>query len=1809
MQRFTNQTIFGNEKAVKVGTNVVSGDAVLAWFNSEEITPANSVSLVDASVSIPENVIKSISNNYPDLVYADELGFLRTLDGNYSFPTNNLTVSNLFLNQPTYTQRLEIDKVDSQDFVHYIYISRFFTPSQAGINLISKRQFIEPDKLKSLKIKVVDDSNKDYFDSTRNAKKYRILLEPFKTESNINNTEIPYRVIVLLDHSKPINLKLVYDKVECDEDGNMFNLETQYVESINPISYFNEVPEESFVIDENYYDKEQFSIKKIEQKYSDIFSTDITDTGYQVIVPTKAINDYRVFEIFNWRLIARTNVNINLDQLNYGQEIDTSGNIIQKTVKVGVLYSSQMSQSTNSLVNPYIFLRLQNSPFNLSKYNFINPANEGLVEKNTAQYWKVDIDLVDDLSNYDILAWSPTFSITANQKSKLDSFTRANGTLILDLSSASADATIVSPQLSIEKNMISSSYIDMIDTSVIIDYKKNGGWTLVNQIFEKTYYGIFGSNFIPRTNTYKTYPYFNATVDEKIFLKCGTNQVSSKPIGISIDIPSTGDALTKSNIVASTFPLMSYCNSIYSTAAPEEVINANYGDISADQESTTIYSGVQEGPFKLLYNMISYGLYSKALSTRAIDIRSTLYNYISPWSSSWAMNSDAILGDEKLEYFTKVSLSASSEIYARDLTLNSNSLFDFYKKSLAEFLPEAQRDILSNVLYEDVDFYIEITNPDVKIINADVVDQDDFPVNENIPSSYTLYKVQNPIVKTFAYTDKWSPKLEPPEKIGTYAIIDRSYASSNTRQLANNLPALGSFKSYPFNIQCSYNYAVAKDKPLIFNAMLSSNLTLIQNVDITYTTTVVITPGVDPTPEEIIEANAKCTNIKSAIDDLNLLRSTQITADSNIFPYSGDIDIHKNTKIWVRGDNHEYIKYIQYTLAFDKHYSAAIDGSYGPVTEAAVRSFQRKYKQRWEDGKVDSETKWYLAFYWLVVKALSAKTFSDAKAFASPEIRKYMEAAEKMALASDINKSGKVYRKITFSGVSGPSQGADIIWFQMPASVNKVKKIIITADDNAIWRNFKIDSYGYSSTDPNYDIFKTQAFTTNKSASTGKIEIELSSSGVDVSTIKYFWIRVVGGPLAYYGLAEGFGIKSIEALSITTQAATPGQEEEVEEVTEVVTVPVTINVVCGEVANNISSANSYSKTYQTNNIPGATSYVSSISWKNPENNRTITKTFNVNQYKLNDTNIYSFDNLDINFSRTPRSVTRDSTTIQSVTSQGATISSSALLMTLSENTIKLETSSIYYSGSQVFNVVRNLDNYRLKRLNNLLLPDSRNSISVNDGILLMCNADGSPYGLVTSSEINTSLSGISSITDEEIDLRYGYFYLKNIIGEDVGFIYGFYDLSQKEFIGKTISYIDYINRGPSNIYVGVCAIDADGNTQNKNEYIGPAIDMTFKPVNIPIKTLVPIYSIKYNSMSSIKVDSIDKNINRFEAWELPITTGSFWKQLKLDSSKQWLDWKSSYSDQSLYAYYTTNINIPIIWSDIYGYGHYDISDESPYLISEKKIQVRRTPILSWNYPTNYLYSKFGIIKNIVKIYIRDSINSDWIEVPESSIRDINCESGIIEFKNRIVPSDDQLIKISYTTKNKNLLLRHVGGNAIPLNPILNISTIQFNRPLYVYINPTRIYKPKDISSEILEWSQVTEYSSDFPIEFTYDNSIFNTNSNNYNPFALIIAVLYVYNNPYKSNPNIIDLRLRGGGVANDIDIFNLKQLSSDITSFWDIYPPEGDAYNKGGYIIIRIPKEVKNNFKDPKEIYEIISNNLTAGVTYELQDMDGNTWT
>lgn len=576
----------------------------------------------------------------------------------------------------------------------------------------------------------------------------------------------------------------------------------------------------------------------------------------------------------------------------------------------------------------------------------------------------------------------------------------------------------------------------------------------------------------------------------------------------------------------------------------------------------------------------------------------------------------------------------------------------------------------------------------------------------------------------------------------------------------------------------------------------------------------------------------------------------------------------------------------------------------------------------------------------------------------------------------------------------------------------------------------------------------------------------------------------------------------------------------------------------------------------------------------------------------------------------------NSVSITSLVSEtGSNVSSPSSVLTIkyletnpvSENAtrVTLETSATYYSGSNVISTpLTYVGDYVMKNLNNVIIP-KKESITTLDGTLLLCSESGKPVGIPTGIEISSYFS--STATEQEKDARLGFVYIKNRIPEQNGFIFGFYDFAEKEFLGDTVSYVDMIARGINNIFIAVSAYDSDGNTQNIIDYIGPKVSTKFIPTDIPIKKICPVYSVKYNSGTAIKIGNMTSYVDKKQAWPLVITSGSFTRTIVIPQSI-YNDWKSDYANQTVTATYDTTIAKGINWSSIFGRGYYDVKNEKPILISDKQIKLRQTPLVVWPEPSSYTKAVSPLFKPQIEVYTRETPLAAWEKLASSEIRDYNCNSGVIEFNDRVIPSDENLIKVDYVIKNSDLMIYQSNGNAVPLNPFLNSKNIRFNKPLYIYIVPTKINKISTYSSEAAEYIPLEEYIPSYPYNFTYNSEIFNEYSPKYDPFALPIGIIYFTNNPNKQQTEIYDTRLRGGGIAAEYQFIEIDSEIDNLLSNWDVYPIHGTSYPRGGFVIVRIPDEVKDNFENIEEIYDIIRRNLTAGVSFQVQNLDGELW-
>jgi len=1848
MEKFQNQTVEGNEKAIKIGNKAVNGSVPLVWFTSNEIAPSNTLSVSDVSHLIPENVVGSIEVD--NICFADELGMLRKLNGSSSFKSNDITVSNIFINKRSYTQEQDLDSLESLNFAHHYYLSRYFIAGPKEYYTSSFRDYLNPDKLVGLNIKVTNADGSEYVDVNKNSKKYRILLEPFKTETNQSGDVIPYRIIVLFDNDKPINVRLNYDKVQCDQDGLIYNQEINYTETVNSVPIFTEKPEESFVIDKNYFNENIFSVSKINQKHSDVFLDKFDDDGYQVFVPSKAIQDNRTYEVFNWRLIAKTKSSVVLNEEDFPENNDLRN---YRSIKAGVLYSSSFS---SSILNPYVFYRLENSPFNLSKFTFNNPIANSSLDKSKRDYWLVDLES-DDLSQFDILVFTPNFELNSNHQMVLNRFVQGNGSLIIDLSRSQSGAPALA-NLS-TGGSVSMQNVARNSESVILDVEKNGGWTISSDIFEKDYYDIHGSSKLNNGN-YKTTKYFDNSsptlpsgYENSYFIKH-----DGKATGVHITTSPSGDRIVGGNIFATSFPFLTYCNNIYSRSNSDLITSNNNGDTSIDNGSGNVFSAVIEGPFKALYNMVCYTLYSQELIKGSrVDFRSPLYNYVSDWRSSWVMDSNVILDREKSEYFSPVSVSADTTVYARDLLRDENvdsSISNFYKNELSKFLTDKQKARLGSIDSSQIDFYIEVTNPDVKLYNSSVSQRVANNSINGLSSSYYLYSISSANDKLFAYTQTISPELNIPDNIGPYVMMEKPISSSDSRMINDFIDRNAAFKNYKFSLETYYNYFSGSDTPQTFTAY--------NNGVVKATLSNILVEGgyyapVDPIREEytdneeyqekVYPAPIKCSNFQSAIDDVGLFRSTSTTEPTNVFPYTGDISLGNTTKLWrhditdgsTQTNRGAYATYIQFTLWTyrnywrDKgddrnYYPYSLDQNYGSLTAAGVRKFQQAEGLRYIDGRVDSETKWYLAKFWKKVYDERRDIWNASMPF---EGNRYITAAKDAVVAAEIGS--KTYKKTTFSGAVGPKNARDVIFFELPSSLAGVQKIIIEADTS--WSAFEVTRYGRTTDQSKAHQLKNAQNSGATIDSSGNIEINLGTVYPNEDNGRYMWIELNGFKIANHGNAEGFAIKSIKAKGFTFESATQEvtKEREIEQpdvwvpridrkdgIVEIVFTDFPVNVdPSTKSLVTLNSTESYRKLLSNS----GTAYISSVSvdggktytftpgdypiseilsgtnFTYVDNNVTLSLSEGgLSRYRLSSYVMDSVYNLDDNVliwdletgGESPVSMTSPEVSILSLT-----------------NIFTYETSSTYYADSQVVRAgpVELTSGFNLMNPDGLRVGTSdKDIINVNDGILLLCDNNNEPYGFPSRELINSSLNNINPNLDTEVDTRFGFFSVINTSPTEDGFIYGFYDNSTKDFIGTVISYIELMRRNQSgeNVYIGVLAYDADGNTAN-TDYIGPSKDMTFTPVVLPMKYVAPVYSVSYGSRSAIKVNNISGSLSKFDAWQLPVTSGSFSKTITIQASEKILDWKKNYVGQDTVAFYETSRSYLNNWSDIYGYGSYDVVNENPVILDNEKISLRNTPLLSWNYKTDYLNSNFGIVKPIVKVYFRNSLTGDWDLVPEYNIRNIDCESGVIDFVPRSMPSVQSDIRVDYSVRSKDILLRQVDGSEIPLNPFLN--DIDYTRPLYIYILPRKIYS---LDSSSGSFKLIEDYESLNSVNFTYETDIFNKQLSSYNPYALPIAVISTNGNPRSKIPPYRDVRTRGGGIVDDVSIIELMNNNSSVLYNWDVYPPSSMTYPNGGYIVIKIPRAVEDNFLDKSEVYDIIRSNLTAGVAFDLQDEDGNSW-
>lgn len=1853
-----------NLNLIKAENLPVDNDAsAISWFSTKPITPQNNISITDLSNFTPENsyssnINASNINTKNKLVFANELGILEDSNGNTLFDSSDISVSDTFLNVEMYDKKYFIKDIEKNKFIHSYYISKHYTLTQRDIFSFKSLNDFVPQTTIPKSIKVIDRNGQDYVDPNTGLPKYRILLDQLNLSIYADRQTLPTKIIVLLDEPNPTDLILVYDKVALSSNEQVSSLSPQYKENINVVSFFNRALEESLLIDNSFRNKKLFSKKSISGKNNLINSVNHNAEGFEIFVPKKALADNRTYESFNWRLVTKVKRSVNVSTVNNGEEIDSEFNLKQKVVNCAVLCTS--AQLTNMLklndyssANPYIFLRLQNSPFNTSKYSFVNPLAQSGTPNNTAAYWLLDVDSVADadLALFDILAWSPTSAITTNQGLKLKKFVQnTQGTLVLDLSQSITGAEVIDPSLSVSTDQYSLDTWTYNTSNLMLDENKNNAWPINSSIFETltidstnyTVYSIFGRSNLSNLTTSKTAKEFNGNFSpSNIVLK----NSRGNPLFVSLEYALTADSLSKGIVLASTTQFLKYCNDVYQPSSIFDTALSNSKDTAISETVFTATAAI-EGPMKLLYNSVSIALLARAFSGRVQDIRSSIYYQISNWNSSYVINGNVLLEEEKKEEYTAVKETTFDPIgvtkYAKNILTQGDSILSYYKKVIYDYLSDQHSLSLQEIDLNNLEFYIEVTNPDVIIANSTKVVKDytSSDVNE-IPSSYTLYAISKDNINStaYAYTDGPSAQFIIPGGFGPYVIRERNHRTSSieiNNKLSNLISTTASYKSYPFNFSIFNSYTTSSESPLQFSANWSTQISATYTASLSREELMTI-----PAHDEVTPTPGTASGLTS---DQNNDSIYSLESKASGFTYSGDIDAGNVTVVYEVGKAGmltDYIKYIQITLR-EAGYNCLLNAKYDTGTANAVRQFQLD-QAGYEDGKIDSQTKSFMAKFW---RNMDAATYEGivarVRAGANSGAAKFITAA-RGSVAIDQLASVHPFKKITYTGSTAPAVMKDTIYTYLPTKyksspfsdvvINSITVSPGAFPGNSGYTGITINEISAVSPSGAFKIIKGKDAIGHKST-TYPVNLPLSDYdrfAIDLTGAK------LGGKFGSYASGYSiynitFSISYVEAITTTVPATTEYVQRPT--TTKEVTIIYEASGAVSEISANKAAVIDLSglRSVKYTNKPISMTYPV---YNGPEityNTLDLTKTtidFSNTNYKPPYVPSGSTDpsgqptyrnesiTIDLTSSKTVNVVSNTLSVSNVLSLSNNPVTSSSISASVVGNVLTFETSALNYTNSNVTKSSEKLlDNFWLLKSDGSIIENSKNTISVLDGLLLLCKPSsasdsiGKPYGIDVQSFVK------ALPTNLEYNVDYGSFILINNSPNNGGMIYGFYDKNKKEFLGTNLYYADYINRGPDNIYIGVLAIDADGNLSNSVDIFGPKTSNIIPPANIPVKMACPIYNVEYIPSSRIGPGSIPANLSKYQQWPFYVTSGSFTKDIYIDPAYGWTNWAKKYTGKTLRATYSTLDVDGVVWSSIAGRPYIDVVNETPIILSAKRMQLTQVPLASFAEPS---YNKAGIINQWITFEKRDSILDEWVYVESNLIKDINCSTGIVDFTVPIT-EDPNLIRVTYTVKANGIPVKHVNGRPIPVNPFLNKDLVEPEKALHIYIKPSKI-EVKNSENNSYIWNFVSEYTYDAVLDFTYDPSIFDPyNSVNYDPFAIQIALLRALSSVDIKDLGITDLRVRGGGIKSTlgktVDVqsygsLDINKVFTDVpeaSSFWDIYPPEQQAYPKGGYVIIKLPRSVLDNFNSEQEVYGVINRNITAGVAYKIQDMDGNDW-
>jgi hypothetical protein len=204
MKKFTNNIENSKEKKIRTGSALPANSVNLAYFKVDEVTPGNSLTVVDSSSSIKENFI-DYKNEQVSLL-ANEVGMLfDPLSGNSKFPSSDIYVTNYRNSQRNNTSYVDVNILNQNmigensvsDYIYSYYVSRYFTVKSLMSGSLVQKVFyngkeyfdiIKTSEIQNIErkrdsidlqdIMVLNPDGSEYVD-LNGKKKYRVVLESY----------------------------------------------------------------------------------------------------------------------------------------------------------------------------------------------------------------------------------------------------------------------------------------------------------------------------------------------------------------------------------------------------------------------------------------------------------------------------------------------------------------------------------------------------------------------------------------------------------------------------------------------------------------------------------------------------------------------------------------------------------------------------------------------------------------------------------------------------------------------------------------------------------------------------------------------------------------------------------------------------------------------------------------------------------------------------------------------------------------------------------------------------------------------------------------------------------------------------------------------------------------------------------------------------------------------------------------------------------------------------------------------------------------------------------------------------------------------------------------------------------------------------------------------------------------------------------------------------------------------------------------------------------------------------------------------